>query len=83
VSHARRKVSILLDDALYRRATLEAVRQGRLVSELLADALAVYLAEREAHSSAGVVAKTWGSIRVDVTSVRQILEEDDCLDARS
>jgi hypothetical protein len=83
MGHPRRKVSTLLDDALYRRAKLEAVRQGKQVSEILGEALAAYLAERGGRSGAGVVAETWGSIRVDAPSVKQVMEEDDWLGARS
>jgi hypothetical protein len=83
MAQARRKVSTLLDAALYRRAKLEAVRQGKQVSEILGEALAAYLAERGGRSGAGVVAETWGTIPVRQAALKMVMEEDDWLGSSS
>lgn len=83
MSHARRKVSTLLDDALYRRAKLEAVRQGKQVSEILGDALAAYLGARGGRTGIGVVAETWGSIGVEPAILTDVMEEDGWLGPRA
>jgi hypothetical protein len=61
----RRKVSTLLDDGLYRLTKLEALRQRRQISEIVADALSAYLQSTGAHGGSGIVAETWGSISME------------------
>lgn len=80
---ARRKVSTLLDDQLFRRAKLEAVRQGRQVSEILGDALERYLASSASDRvAAGVAAGSWGALKLDRRRVAAILrDEDELFDA--
>lgn len=41
----RKKVSTILDEHLFRRAKLEAARQGKQLSTILGDALDRYLSE--------------------------------------
>jgi hypothetical protein len=77
----RLKVSTVLDSALYRRVKLAAVREGRPVSELIAEALSAYV-ESGSPVGAGVVASTWGTLPVERELVaRSLVEEDGLLDA--
>jgi hypothetical protein len=78
----RRKVSTILDDALFRRAKLESVRQGKKINQIVAEALEAYLDKGGRHASAGVVAESWGSVGLDKKRVRKLLlDEDGLLDA--
>ena len=76
----RRKVSTVLDDALFRRAKLESVRRGKPISHLLGEALESDL-EREGgrHATSGVVAETWGVFALDRRRVKRLLTEEDGL----
>jgi hypothetical protein len=79
----RRKVSTLLDEHLFRRAKLESVRRHKQVSEILGEALERYLAETGSRpTTTGVVAETWGVLKLDRRKVnRLITEEASLLDA--
>src|SRR5438093_9666896 len=71
---ARRKVSTLLDEHLFRRAKLESVRQGRQVSEILGEALERYLGERGSRqATTSVVADTWGVLKLDRRTIDRLL----------
>lgn len=73
----RRKISSIMDDNLYRRAKLEAVRQSRPLSEILSDALESYLArKRSPHGVAGVVSASRGAMKIDKKLLREIMEEE-------
>jgi len=78
----RRKVSTVLDEHLFRRAKLESVRQRKQVSEILGEALERYLAEvGSATASFGVVAETWGVLKLDRRKIdRLIADEEGLLD---
>ena len=77
---ARRKVSTLLDEHLFRRAKLESVRQGRQLSEILGTALEQYLAGGSGRAaSTGVAAGTWGVLKLDRTKVKRLVADEDGL----
>lgn len=65
----------VLEEALYRRARLESARQGRTISEILAEALEDYLHRRGRHDEPGVVADTWSVLSLDRARVKRILGE--------
>jgi len=74
---ARRKVSTLLDEHLFRRAKLESVRQGRQVSEILGEALERYLGERGSRrATTSVVADTWGVLKLDRRKIDRLLVDE-------
>lgn len=74
---ARRKVSTLLDDHLLRRAKLESVRRRKQVSEILGEALERYLAETGSRAATtGVVAETWGVLKLDRRKVDRLLRDE-------
>ena len=74
---ARRKVSTLLDEHLFRRAKLESVRQGKQVSEILGEALERYLGERGSRRAAtSVVADTWGVLKLDRRKIDRLLVDE-------
>lgn len=73
----RQKVSTLLDETLYRRAKLQAVRQGKQISEVLAEALEEYLKEKGEPGPVGdAVGETWGLLKLDRARVQRILEDE-------
>jgi hypothetical protein len=76
-----RKVSTQLDEVLFRRVRLEAVRQGRRIGAIVSDALEKYLAETGTPAGpGGAVAASWGALAAPATDVAQVLgEEDDFL----
>ncbi len=74
----RRKVSTILDEALFLRAKVEAARQGRPWSALLEDALLNYLEQPGARHPAGrTVASTWGAVVVSPDVLRRVMEDED------
>lgn len=76
----RRKISTILDVSLTRQVKLEAVRQGKQISEIIAEALRRYLAASGRRSRRdSVVAETWGSLEMEKDRVRQLLEEEEAL----
>ena len=80
---ARRKVSTLLDEHLFRRAKLESVRQGKQVSEILGEALERYLGATGSRlATSGVVAESWGVLKLDRRKVERLISaEEGLLDA--
>ena len=72
----RRKVGTVLDEALFRRARLESARQGRAISEILADALESYLEQEGRHGASSVVADTWAVLSLERARVKKILAEE-------
>ena len=80
---ARRKVSTLLNEHLFRRAKLEAVRQRKQISEIVGEALERYLAETGSRTATtGVVVETWGALKLDRRKIdRLIANEEGLLDA--
>jgi hypothetical protein len=76
----RTKVSTLLDERVFRRVKLEALRSHRQISEVVGDALVYYLDATRAPSGAGgVVSRTFGALAAPPEVVRQVLEEEDGL----
>ena len=74
---ARRKVSTILDDHLFRRAKLESIRRRKQVSEILGEALERYLAETgNPRATTGVVAETWGVLKLDRRKVDRLLDDE-------
>lgn len=74
----RRKVSSLLDEQLFLRVKLEAVRQGKQISEILAEALARHLDDTGVPLGVGsVVEKSRGAIKVSPAQLKAIMEEED------
>ena len=76
----RRKMSTILEEQLYRRLRLEALRQGRRISELLGEALTRYLDESGTPEGVGGVVRTsWGALKLDFEKVKAIMEDEDGL----
>ena len=76
----RQKVSTLLEEALFRRAKLLAVRKGMQISEILGEALRRYLDdEGSPEGMGGVVNHSFAIINLDKDQVRAVLEEEDDL----
>ena len=74
------KVSTVLDENLFRRTKLEAVREGCQISAVISAALVRYLDERQVPLGAGsVVEATWGALTLDAGEVVRVLEEEDGL----
>jgi hypothetical protein len=74
----RRKVSTIMDESLFRRAKLEAARQGRPMSALLEEALERYFSgPKGAEPTHLSVAESWGAMALPADVVREIMEEDD------
>ena len=77
-----RKISTVVDDHLFRRVKLEAVRQSRQIREVVGDALEQYLSGgRERRETNGVAAQSWGALKLDRRQVERVLAESDVLDA--
>jgi hypothetical protein len=76
----RKKISTLLEEALFRRAKIEAIRQGKQFSEIVGEALEVYLRDRaNAGAESGVVSESFGIMKTKPQIVRQVLREEDGL----
>jgi hypothetical protein len=74
----KRKVSTVMEETLFRRAKLEAARQGRPMSGVLEDALSGYLDDPGRDAPAHrTVAETWGAFALPPEVVREIMDEDD------
>jgi hypothetical protein len=75
----KRKVSTVMDDALFRRVKLEAVRQRRPLAALLDEALNSYLssATGKLPTAGSSVEATWGAMAASPELVRAIMEEED------
>ncbi len=77
-------MSTIIDEALFRKAKIEAARQGRPWSALLEDALRQYFVggARRGDVPASVAA-TWAAVPAGRQVVRTVMEEEDgWLDAR-
>ena len=75
----RRKVSTIMDDALFRRAKVEAVRQNRPLSSILEEALTRYFAEQlpQRGPQYRSVSETWGAMAAPPELIREIMEDED------
>lgn len=73
----KQKVTMLLNPSLFRRVKLESVVQGRQINEIVGEALEFYFREKgSAVAVSGVVAESWGALRLDVDRVKSILEDE-------
>ena len=57
----------------------KSARQGRAISDILAEALEDYLERKGQHETTGVVADTWSVLSLDRAQVKRILGEEDGL----
>lgn len=74
---ARIKVSTVLDEHLFRRAKLEAVRRDTPLAEVISEALQRYLADSGSRSAtAGVVDATWGLLAIERSQLEELLAEE-------
>ncbi len=79
----KQKVSTIMDESLFRRVKLEAVRQGRTLSAILEEALGAYLSGTRGSRppSGSSVEASWGAMAAPPELIRAIMEdEDDWLD---
>jgi hypothetical protein len=80
----RRKFSTVLDEGLFRRAKMDAARRGMKISDVVREALELYLSRKKgAPISGSVVAESWGALAWPKSKVKKLLtEEDDLLESR-
>lgn len=76
----RVKVGTVLDENLYQRVQEAAQAEGRSISQLLEEALELYLSHRQ-FDGASLIRETFGKYSVKEKDLRLILE-DDPYDAR-
>ncbi len=71
-------MSTIIDEAVFRRAKVEAARQGRPWSALLEDALLRYF-ENEGRPAEGrrSVSATWGALSAAPEFIREVMEDQD------
>ncbi len=74
----KRKVSTIMEESLFRRAKLEAARQGRPLSAILEEALGRYF-EQPPSRPPGYrsVDETWGALSASPELVRYVMEEEE------
>ncbi len=76
----RRKVSTLLEENLYRRVKVHSSRQGKQISEIVGEALELYLSdEARSGSSLNVVRDSWAVLKAPASLVKKILREENGL----
>jgi hypothetical protein len=74
----RRKVSTQLDEVLFRRVRLEAVRQGRQISAIITEALARYLDESGTPAGpGGAVSASWAVLDTPAQDVLRVMEDEE------
>ncbi len=74
----KRKVSTIMEESLFRRAKLEAARQGRPLAAVLEEAIQRYLDSPPARPPGyRSVDETWGALEVPAEVLRQIMEEEE------
>lgn len=76
----KQKFSTLLEDDLYRQTKIEAARSGRAISEVVSEALTLYLVPRQGSTSSDPVADSWGSLRIGREQLRRLMEEEGLLE---
>ena len=64
-----------MDEHLFRRAKLEAIRRRMQLSEVLGEALQRYFEQSGSRAATGVVAETWEVLKVDRREVNRLLVE--------
>jgi hypothetical protein len=74
----RRKVSTIMEESVFRRAKLEAARQGRPLAAILEEALRRYFDQPSTRPPGyKTVDECWGILSLPAEVVRQIMEEED------
>jgi hypothetical protein len=75
----KKKVSTVMEESLFRRAKIEAVRQRRPLALILEDALLAYLSAPSGRAirSGSRVDASYGVIDLPADVVREIMEEED------
>lgn len=74
----KRKVSTVMEESLFRRAKLEAARQGRPLAAILEEALTRYFDQPSSRPPGyKTVDECWGALCAPAELVRQIMEEED------
>lgn len=67
-----------MEESVFRRAKLEAARQGRPLASVIEDALAQYIDQPAARPPGyRSVDEAWGAMYAPAELVRQIMEEED------
>lgn len=74
----KKKISTVMDPALYRRIKLESARSDRQISDLIGEAVAEYLTHT---GTASVVDETWGVLQLERERVDELMEDDGLFDA--
>ncbi|HXK58747.1 MAG TPA: hypothetical protein PLP42_02540 [Acidobacteriota bacterium] len=70
----RKKVSTLLDPVLFRRVKVEAARQNKQISEIVAEALEIYLRKEGTHL--GKVEESWHTLPIEARQLKKLMEEE-------
>lgn len=70
----RRKVGTIFDDELYRALKVQAAREGRPISDVVAEAVTLYLGRTTPVDR--IVKETYGAFRVSDRAFRQIVDLD-------
>jgi hypothetical protein len=75
----KRKVSTVMEESLFRRAKLEAARQGRPLAAILEEALTRYFSLDGPRTAVrgSLVDASWGVLSLPPDVVREIMEDDD------
>lgn len=76
----KQKFSTLLEDDLYRRTKVEAARSGKAISDVVGEALTLYLVAKQSAGTSDPVADTWGSLRIDRGQLRDLMAEESLLE---
>lgn len=74
----KKKISTIIDDQLFKRTKLEALRQDVQISDVIGEALEAYLAEKGSpRGPGGAVASSWASIPLAKDQVDAILADEE------
>jgi hypothetical protein len=76
----RQKVSTVLESSLFREVKMESARQGKQISEVVREALELYLRTKGRGMGTGdVVGESWGALQMDREDVKRLLEDEESL----
>jgi hypothetical protein len=76
----RQKVSTVLESALFREVKMESARTGKQISEVVREALELYLRTKGRGIGTGnVVGESWGALPMDREDVKRLLEDEESL----
>jgi hypothetical protein len=70
----RRKVELLLDEQILKRAKVRAAQEGKAFNELLEAALQTYLSRHGGISGQRLVEESWGVFRVTPKELKEALK---------